>query len=178
MSETILVCIINSIVTLIIGVVSASISIKISNNTTKKEIKHFKEEETYKVKKDAIYETLQFLDNYLSWLTIDGGKTKAVRNNVTTAELTLEARKCYNKLCTTCDNELLIEKFNKIVFRHDENIFCLLNEFRNIARKELGLDEICLSEEEIFINIVSTDELNKKERKQCRDTQKPTTKIQ
>lgn len=34
MSETILVCIINSIVTLTIGVTSALVSIKISNNTT------------------------------------------------------------------------------------------------------------------------------------------------
>lgn len=159
MSETI----INSIVTLTIGVISALVSIKISNNTTKREIRYFKEQETYKIKKDAIYETLQFFDDYISCLTIDNGTIQSIRNDVNSKDLTIKARICYNKLCTTCNNETLIKKFNQIVFGHDDNIFCLLNEFRNSAREELGLNKIDLDENEVFICRVSTNELRREE---------------
>lgn len=180
MSETILVCIINSVVTVVIGVLSVLVSIKISNNTTKKEIRHFKEQETYRIKEDAIYETLQFFDDYISWLTREKNTIQPIRNDVSAKDLTIKARTCYNKLCTTCDNESLIEYFNKMVFGCDDpeidevddddnNVYSLLNKFRNSAREELGLRKIELNRKRVFIIRVSTEELNEKEEEQLQD---------
>lgn len=141
-------------------------SLIVSNNEIKKSLENFKKQETFKIKKDAIYETLEFLDDYISWMDLEenGRKVEAKRKEVTSTELTLKARDCYNKLCTTCDNKDLTENFIKLVFKKDENKFKLLNKFRNAVRKELELEEIVLSEDEVFIVEVSTAKLKEHEK--------------
>ena len=154
----------SNLVTIIVAIISCITSVLISKNNIKKEIENFKAQETYKIKLEAIFETLQFLDDYISWLTVDG--RCAVHKNITKTDSTIIGRECYNKLCTTCDNANLIELFNTIVFHGKErNIFECYNQFRLEARKELGLKEIIFSEQDVFIACVSTENLDKKSMK-------------
>ena len=141
-------------------------SLIVSNNEIKKSLENFKKQETFKIKKDAIYETLEFLDDYISWMDLEenGCKAEAIRKEITTTELTLTARKCYNKLCTTCDNESLINIFVDLVFGESKNKVALFRKFRNEARKELELDEIHLRKDKIFIVEISTAKLKESEK--------------
>lgn len=154
----------SNLVTIIVAVITGLVSILISKNSIKKEIENFKAQETYKIKLEAILDTLKFLDDYLSWHTIDNNCP--VRKKITEIDLTITGRECYNKLCTTCDNANLIGLFNTIVFHGKErNIFKCYNQFRLEARKELGLKEITFSEDDVYIVRVSTEDLHKKSMK-------------
>lgn len=157
------------IVPCITAVLSAIVSIHIANKNAKKEMKKLEKQyelnfqeyvqhNMYDIKMKAIFKTLTFLDNYHSWLTIDG--KKPIRKDTSTLELTLCARECYNELCLTCDNEKLIETFNKILFREKKGGFLSeLSEFRKIARDELQLSQIQMDSNVSFISQVSTDDL-------------------
>lgn len=154
----------SNLVTIVVAVITGMVSILISKNNIKKEIKNFKAKETYKIKLETILDTLKFLDDYISWHTIDN--TCPVRKNITEIDLTIMGRECYNKLCATCDNANLIELFNLIVFYEcGDIVFRLYNAFRAEARKELGLKKISFSEDDVFINCVSTEDLYKNQRK-------------
>ena len=118
----------------------------------------------YNAKKEALYEVLSFVDTYISWLTPTSGITP-VREDTTDIKMTSQARLCYNKLCLYCDNDKLLEFFWNIV-RTDANeepypVYSLYNEFRNECRRELGMKKKELPSENIFLSIISTDELEK-----------------
>lgn len=53
-----------------------------------------------------------------------------------------------------------------MVDNHNNDVYSLLNEFRNSAREELGLRKIELNRKRVFTIRVSTEELNKKEEEQ------------
>ena len=64
----------------------------------------YKKNSAYDVKKEAIYEALNFLDTYISWLDINSCSS-ITRQETDNIELTVSARNIHNKLCLTCDNE-------------------------------------------------------------------------
>ncbi len=118
------------------------------------------------IKRDAILETLYFIDTYFSWITwVDS--PLAAREPMSTEKLTVWARKCYNELSLSC-SQSIVDKFLTLVFSNDLDLrkenSCLTkeyNEFRNLARKELGLEEINFSVDKVFISLVRTHDLEK-----------------
>ena len=118
------------------------------------------------IKRNAILEALNFIDTYFSWLDwSDGPQTPSrqpARETVTIEKLTAMARKCYNELSLSCNQEI-VDKFLIIIFSTDEELrkknSCSTkeyNEFRNLARKELDLTAINFSEEKVFISCIGT----------------------
>jgi len=159
----------------ITAVLSALVSICIANKNAKKEIRKLEKQyeldfqkhiqhNMYDVKMKAIFKALTFLDDFYSWLTIDG--EKPIRKDVSILELTLRARECYNELCLTCDNEKLIKSFNDILFKKEKIGFLYeLSEFKEFAREELKLSQIQFDSNVCFISKISTDDLSYKETK-------------
>lgn len=94
--------------------------------------KQYRDEHIYDIKLSAIQESLEFLDDYLSWLNYNSD-IKPVRNDITSKELTLKARKCYNNLVLTCESKELPETFLKLVFKDDDKTLILYNS--NFAHK-------------------------------------------
>ncbi len=125
------------------------------------------------IKRNAILGALYFIDTYFSWLdwndtnqteseTMPNPPRQPARETMTIENLTTMARKCYNELSLSC-NQKIVDKFLIIVFSKDEelrrNNSCPTkeyNEFRNLAREELGLTTINLSEEKAFVVCVGT----------------------
>ena len=116
----------------------------------------------YEIKKETIFDVLTFLDTYYSWLDTN---EKTIRENITTEELTLNGRKYYNKLCVTVNSQRLVDIFNELMFCNPQHPILLINEFREEARKELGLSKIKLSEDHIFIARIGTIPLKSHESK-------------
>lgn len=115
----------------------------------------------YEIKLNAILDTMKFIDTYLSWHTMSSGKIP-IRESVTKVELTRQARKCYYLLCSTCDSNEVIKCYMKIVFNNEQhNIFEFYNEFRCLARTELGLkSNIEFNKHNVFFSVVSTEDLD------------------
>ena len=121
-----------------------------------------KRKELYLIKKEAIFEALNFLDDFLSTKTFN---TCLKRENIITKigkdnfqELTFRGRECFNKLVITCDDSELIDTFCKIIlpqyYYEDKSI--KMNDydnFRMLCRKELGLKQNtkCNRDDIIFI---------------------------
>lgn len=148
----------------IISILSILASIMIVFIQYRQNIKLPEKATIYNAKKEALYEVLSFVDTYISWLTPSSGIIP-VREEITTLGMTSQARICYNKLCLYCDNDKLLELFWDIV-RPDSNgqpypVYRLYNEFRNECRNELGVKRKELPSENIFLSIISTDELEK-----------------
>lgn len=154
------------------AILSAFVSVHISNKNAKKEIQKleaqyeldFKEyirHNMYDIKMKAIFKALTFLDDFYSWLTVDG--EKPIRKDASTLDLTLRARECYNDLCLTCDNAKLIKSFNTILFKKEILSLKELSEFRQLAREELQLSTIEMDAEVSFISRISSDDLREKE---------------
>lgn len=124
--------------------------------------KQYQNEYIYDIKKDTIQESLDFLDDYLSWLTYDTNVVP-IRNNITDSELTIKARKCYNKLVLTCESKELPKVFLEIIFNDTTNKMELYNKYRNLSRREMGIEmELELDTESVFISKVSTRDLTDK----------------
>ena len=121
--------------------------------------KQYHEQQLYNIKLEAINDSLDFLDKYISWHTFDSGKLP-VREKISKEQLTVKARHCYNRLIITCQNEELLKCFNRICFHKQENILELYINFRNLARKELGLNELSLDKDNVFYSIISTKDLS------------------
>lgn len=120
----------------------------------------YRYEHIYDIKKEVIQESLDVLDDYLSWLNYDNGNIP-IRKRITEEDLTFRARKCYNELVLTCESNMLPELFLKIIFDEKSNTMELYNAYRNESRKEMGLEmELDLSKESIFISRVSTKDLS------------------
>ena len=122
-----------------------------------------KREKIYLKRQEVIRDALNFLDNYLSWLTFYTNNKPdpiAIRDlNYNTTRITTEAREVYNTLICYCKNQEIVDVFLAIVFGDGsamENYY----KFRNLCRKELGLKEInSLSKGRIFLSQISTDDL-------------------
>ena len=122
-----------------------------------------KREKIYLRRQEVIHDALNFLDNYLSWLTFYTNNKPdpiAIRNlNYNTTKITIEAREVYNTLICYCRNQEIVDMFLAIVFG-DGNAMENYYKFRNLCRKELGLKEInSLSKERIFLSQISTGDL-------------------
>ncbi len=125
----------------------------------KKELEVYVQKDIYEAKKEALRNAMSFLDVYFSWHS--GSSTDVIRQETTREELTLWARKCYNELCLVCGKDVLLS-FDRALFGQNGNKkFGVLNEFRNVARKELGLDEVEYSSDHVFYSVISTLDLNK-----------------
>lgn len=160
------------VVSILCSVIAAVVSILIAKLNAKKEIENIKEENelafekykaenVYEIKREAIFNTLKFLDTYFSWLTFDDSKRVPIREGASVLDMTLQARICYNELCTTCERQEIVKIFVEIMFDKSKYPYPLglLNDFRNEARKELGLEKIDLSKDHIFISQISTNDL-------------------
>ena len=122
-----------------------------------------KREKIYLKRQEVIHDALNFLDNYLSWLTFYTNNKPypiPVRDmNYNTTRITTEAREVYNTLICYCRNQEIVNVFLAIVFG-DGNTIEDYYKFRNLCRKELGLKEInSLSKERIFLSQISTNDL-------------------
>lgn len=118
----------------------------------------------FDVKKDALLSSLVFLDDYLSWLDFSVPECNALitpeRRVVSSLEMTIAARECYNKLCVTCDNQKLIASFLDIVFASDGNLICeKYNRYRQYVRQELKLKKMNFSSDRVFLAVVGTKAL-------------------
>jgi len=125
-----------------------------------------KREKIYLKKQEAIYQALDFLDKYLSWLNYytEGKKEEDPIRDMNDSEesLTLCGRKCYNDLISSCGNGEIIKTFLDIIFEKNDTL-TLYNKFRNLCRQELGLKEINnLSNDRIFLSRISTKDLTTK----------------
>lgn len=114
-------------------------------------------EHIYDIKLTAVQESLDFLDDYLSWLNYNSDVVPIRDETITSKELTFRARQCYNKLVLTCDSVELPEVFLKMIFENPHNEMGLYNKYRNLSRKEMGMVSMLeLSSEKVFISKVST----------------------
>lgn len=100
-----------------------------------------KKEKIYLKKQEAIYQALDFLDKYLSWLNYyTNGKMEEnpIRDMQDTEEsITLNGRKCYNDLVCSCENDEIIKAFLDMIFESEDTLL-RYNKFRNLCREELG----------------------------------------
>lgn len=133
--------------------------------------KEIKENKIYELKFNAIQQSMKILDIYISWLDfedIDSKKIDSkniVREKITIEKLTTMARECHNQLSTTCNSVDLINKFMSIILNSD-NILLEYNEYKNLCREELGMDEgLPFDNEKIFFSKVSTKALEKNNEK-------------
>ena len=119
----------------------------------------------FDIKKEALLSALAVLDDYLSWLEFinpDGSQSPdSMRRNITSLELTLAARECYNKLCVTCDNKKILSTFLEIIFGKPKSVCEEYDKFRCAVRKELRLRKFKFDSGRSFLSIVSTSPLSK-----------------
>ena len=163
--ETLLIATIPALIT---GIITYFIAIKQNKNEifkieqqANKNLVEYKDKELLEIKKTAIFTSLSLIDSYISWLTIDNGTIVPERTDITIIDLTELGRKCLNELCLTCESEELINLFLAIIFDKDSNVFELYAQYRNLARKELGLNEIKFDLNKVFIGRIATSNMKK-----------------
>ena len=97
----------------------------------------------YKLRHEACLEALALIDAYYSQILLASEGQRIARE----ARTTSEARRCHSKLILACENPAIIDKFLEIFFKNrtDKGFTRpptdLLNEFRNLVRKELGFGD-------------------------------------
>lgn len=94
------------------------------------------EEQKRKLKYEACLEALAVIDAHLSQVFVS-------ENVAPQPVSTIKAREAHNKLILSCNDVLIVEKFGEIYFGPRDSELRrpptdLLNEFRNLIRKELG----------------------------------------
>lgn len=148
----------------IISILSIIMSLIIVFIQYRQNIKLQKKAIIYNAKKEALYEVLSFVDAYISWLTPSSGIIP-VREKTTKLKMTSEARLSYNKLCLYCNNNKLLKLFWDIVNPDNKGqlypVYSLYNDFRNECRNELGIKKKDLPSENIFLSIISTEDLER-----------------
>jgi hypothetical protein len=112
------------------------------------------------LKYEACLDALSVIDAFFSHYFTELKPTPQEAN-------TARARECHSKLILSCENTEIIEKFAEIMFGPaDPNTgqkpkTDLLNEFRNLVRKELGFgDEIILDRDRAWFGSVTGDPNN------------------
>lgn len=149
------------IISITVAIISACANYHLARIKTLEEIKKVQQLNVYQIRNEAILQALNFLDLYCSWLTFD--ERVPIRESTTETKLTKAARKCYNRLCITCENQPLIDAFLDCVLGKKDtpsHVMELYNTFRNEARKELGLKGLNLDMDRVFISVVSTKDLS------------------
>lgn len=153
------VAIIGGIITYICAKNQNKVEIEKIEAEHKKQLDSYRKQIIYDIKKEAIFESLTVIDLYLSWLNYDNNLIIPCRQPTTLLDITTRARQCFNNLCITCDSEKLINLFGEIFFKEHSNVLHYYSEYRNEARKELGMNEIKFSQEVIFLGKISTKDL-------------------
>jgi hypothetical protein len=98
------------------------------------------EKQKRQLKYDALLQSLTLMDANLSHLLVPNEGQKIKKQHASTEE----ARKCHSSLILTCENTDILEMFSLIMFGpKDPNAektppTDLLNNYRNLVRKELG----------------------------------------
>lgn len=147
----------NTLITVLGVVLSAVVSYAIATYG-------YSRQRIFDVKKDALLSSLTFLDDYLSWLDFSMPGSDALitpkRRAMTSLEITVAARECYNKLCVTCDDEKLMKVFLDIIFNVSDKSICeKYNEYRQCVRRELKLKEVYFDTDRVFLSVVSSKAL-------------------
>jgi hypothetical protein len=93
----------------------------------------------YQLKYNACLEALRLIDAHFSHTLRDPGGAEPSEQYATTES----ARACHNNLILSCEDPKLIELFSAIIFgpksgEQQKPPTDLLNDFRNLVRKELG----------------------------------------
>lgn len=123
-------------------------------------IREFKNKEVYRVKEQAIIKSLNYIDDYISWLNIVENHDKQQRKSINNPEFTIAGREIFNELCVTCKNSRLILLFSEIILEAESDIFSKFSCYRNLARKELGLKHIQFSKDYVYFSCISTKDLS------------------
>jgi hypothetical protein len=93
------------------------------------------------LKHEACLEALCLVDAHLSHKFIAPENGRLIKQHATTEA----ARRCHSKLILACDDTRIVEKFSDLMFgqrvRPEKPLTDVLNEFRNLIRKELGFGE-------------------------------------
>ena len=123
-------------------------------------IKEFKKKEVYRVKEEAIFKSLNYIDDYISWLNMEGHNEQQ-RKLIHNPDFIIAGREIFNELCVTCKNSQLVLLFSEMIFKETGDILSKFPCYRNLARRELGLKHVEFSEEHVFLSRVSTKDLEK-----------------
>lgn len=108
------------------------------------------EEQKRKLKYEACLEALTVIDSHFSQLFAQDNPTPQLIS-------TVKAREVHSKLILSCSDVLIVEKFGEIFFGPRDGYSLrpptdLLNEFRNLIRKELGFgEELALDRDRAWI---------------------------
>ena len=90
------------------------------------------------------------------------GNQLPVREQTTKIEITKKVRECHNKLTVTCENTEIIDKFIAIIENKGINTFEEYNNYRNLCRKELGMEkQLEFNNNKVFFIRVTTEDLDK-----------------
>jgi hypothetical protein len=101
----------------------------------------YKEQQVYLQKIKAINESLDLIDEFISY-RMDTNITP-YRKDVIYSDFTVKARDRYNALVVVCDDKRILDLFLDIVLcKEGDPIVKWYNDYRNYARKELGLEPI------------------------------------
>jgi hypothetical protein len=96
-------------------------------------------EDKWKLKREACFEALQLADNVLSNITWDDQKDGEIVKGIVD---TINGRKTFNKLATSCDSDLVMKIMKSIMCAKDENgkniNMGIIVDLRNAVRVELG----------------------------------------
>jgi hypothetical protein len=111
----------------------------------------------YRLKHDACLKALSLIDAMFSH-QLCGDISKQYAS-------TEEARECHSKLILSCESVELLVKFDEIVFPDLDNKQAapttLLNEFRNLVRKELGFGfSLVLNEDHAWVGKVVCEKVD------------------
>lgn len=174
MGNEVLITIISSSATVLvalIGIITVAIQARNSKKELEKkfnlEFQQYKNQDLYEIQKKVVFKALSLIDDYVSWLKIDG--KKPIRKlDCSTSEFTFQAREIYNELCLTVKNEKLVNLFSELLFSKGGIPLGKISDFRKEARKELDLPEIAFPKETAFISQVSTDDLATREQQQSK----------
>ena len=161
--ETLIIAVVSSVISGFIAYICAEKKNKAEIDKIeaeyKKQLDSYRKQTIYNIKKNAIFESLTVIDLYLSWLNYDNNFNIPCRQSTTLIDITTRARQSFNNLCITCDSEKLINLFGEIFFKKHSNVMPYYSEYRNEARKELGMGEIEFSPDVVFLSRISTKDL-------------------
>lgn len=99
-------------------------------------------EDKWTLKREACLEALQLADNVLSNMTWNGiPNEQLIKGEVKT----IDGRKIFNKLATSCDLDIVLKLMKSILLGKDENgngiNMGIIVDLRNAVREELGFGE-------------------------------------
>lgn len=117
----------------------------------------------YNLRYDACLESLSLIDAHFSHLLKLPKEGDIVKQFASTAK----ARECHSKLILSCENIEIVSKFDEIMFGPKNESETpkpptdLLNEYRNLIRKELGFgSELALDRDRAWFGKLNCEEGN------------------